>query len=188
MSQVRKTKAERTPSPPGALLAGVTLAIFLFWIGFTATVKSHELLLGGCTTALTLALFFNIIRTESLRFRLRLRDLLVIWRVPGAVLRDCWILIVVLFNDLTGREPAGSFYRACGFRTSTHDPVLIGRSALAIAYTTASPNMMVIGIDPAQSLMLFHQLKRDPVPRSAQALGAAGQHASSLQPVQGASR
>ena len=69
----------------------------------------------------------------------------------------------------------GSFYRACGFRISTHDTLLIGRSALAIAYTTASPNMMVIGIDPAQSLMLFHQLKRDAVPSYAQSPGAAGQ-------------
>ncbi|RXH53979.1 hypothetical protein GRAN_4948 [Granulicella sibirica] len=30
---------------------------------------------------------------------------------------------------------------------------------MAIAYTTASPNIIVIGIDPAQSRMLFHQIK-----------------------------
>ena len=74
-----------------------------------ATFKSHELLLGACAAGLTLALYFNILRTEMLQFRLRIRDLLLIRQVPAAVLKDCWVLIVVLAKDVTGRERAGLF-------------------------------------------------------------------------------
>lgn len=176
MSDERTTQIGRKLNHPVALLSGVGCAVLLLWISFTASGDLHELLLGACAAALTLALFLNLIRTESLDYRLHLRDLALVGQVPKAILKDCWILTVVLFKDLAGKERAGSYYRACGFRATTHDPVRLGREALATAFTTASPNMMVIGIDPAQSLMVFHQVKRDAVPAYAQALGAAGQH------------
>ena len=183
MSRAHTNRWDGTLRHPGICLTGVAAAVLLLWIGFTTSVKPHEFLLGACATALTVALFRNLVRNEALPFRLRLRDLLLVWQLPKAILTDCWILTVVLVKDLTGRERAGSHYRACGFRISTRDPVRIGRGALAIAYTTASPNMVVIGIDPAQSLMLFHQLRRDAVPAYAQALGAAGQHDTAAAPT-----
>ena len=188
MSKARTQQPGETLSHPGIRLTGVAAAVLLFWISFTASVKAHELLLGTCATALTVALFRNMLRTEELHFRLRCRDLSLVWQLPKAILTDCWILTVVLVKDLTGRERAGSHYRACGFRVSTHDPVLVGRAALAIAYTTASPNMLVIGIDPVQSLMLFHQLQPGAVPAYAQALGAAGQNDAPAPTTAGAGR
>ncbi len=67
---------------------------------------------------------------------------------------------------------AGSYYRVCGFATSKEDPRLIGRRVLATAYTSASPNSIVIGIDFTQSRMLVHQVERREISALAQELGA----------------
>jgi multisubunit Na+/H+ antiporter MnhE subunit len=157
---------------PATLLTSTAVVVLLAWVTFTASPKLHELLVGVVATAVTTAFFANVLRTETLRLQPRFRDFAQIWRLPGDILKDSWLVIVVLFKDLAGIERAGSFYRLCGFRSSEHDPVLISRSALATAYATCSPNMIVIGIDPKQSHMIFHQIKRDEVPRLAQELGA----------------
>lgn len=175
MSKSRVGQSTGLWSRPVPLLSVAALVILLLWIGFTATWKPHELLVGLGATAVTLALFANLLRNQMLQFSFHPRDVLLIWQLPGAILKDCWILLVVLFKDLTGKERAGSFYRACGFHLSPKDPLLVGRGALAVVFTTMSPNMMVIGIDPAQSLMIFHQLQRDTIPPYARALGAGAQ-------------
>lgn len=157
---------------PGRLITGAACAVFFLWWAFTASHKLHEMLVGLIATALTAAFFANVLRTETLNLELRARDLAQCWRLPKEILHDCWVLTVVLWKDLFGGQPAGSFYRACGFKTSRRDPLLIGRTALAVAYTTMSPNMLVIGVDPDQSLMLFHQLQRDKVSEMTRQLGA----------------
>lgn len=158
---------------PGRLIAGVTLAVAFLWVTFTATLKAHELILGLLSTAITMLFFWNVLRTETMSIDLHLRDLLLARQLPGTIVKDCWLVTVVLFKDLFGKEKAGSFYRACGFKTSRRDPLLVGRSALAVAYSSMSPNMIAIGIDPAQSLMLFHQIRRDSISDFNQQLGAA---------------
>ncbi len=191
MSKARAQHAGGMFDHPGRLLSVAAVAVLLLWAGFTAGFKVHEMLVGAVATAATVAFLANVLRTETFAFDLRLRDVLQVWQLPAAIARDSWILIVVLFKDLLGWERAGSFYLTCGFKTSRRDPLLVGRSALAVMYTTMSPNMMVIGIDPEQSLMLFHQLKRDAVPEYSQALGAyAGKSTAErhTQPSEGVSR
>ncbi len=157
---------------PGRLLLGAGIVVLFLWRVFTDSPSWHELAVGLVSTALTVLFFANVLRTETLSFELRLADIALCWRLPAEILRDCWVVTAVLFKDLFGIERAGSYYRACGFKASRRDPLMVGRSALATMYATMSPNMLVIGIDPAQSLMLFHQLKRDKVSTMAQALGA----------------
>lgn len=172
MSKARAQHAGGMFDRPGQLLSGAAVLVYFFWYAFTASGKPHELLVGVGATALTVWFFANVLRTETLNVELRLRDLAQCWRLPKEIVHDCWVITAVLFKDLFGVERAGSFYRACGFKTSRRDPLLMGRTALAVAYTTASPNMLVIGIDPAQSLMLFHQIQRDKVSEMTRRLGA----------------
>ncbi len=75
-------------------------------------------------------------------------------------------------SDLLHLRPAGSYYRVCGFKCSKRDPAILGRGVLAMIYMTATPNSIVLGIDPQSSRMLFHQLERASVPKMARALGA----------------
>jgi multisubunit Na+/H+ antiporter MnhE subunit len=179
---VSKKRAQRAGGMfdhPGRLLTGTTVIVALLWAGFTAGFKLHEMLVGLLATGLTVLFFANLLRTETLNLELRGRDLLCVAHVPASILKDCWIALVVLFEDLVGKRPAESRYVACGFKTGQRDPLLVGRSALAVTYATMSPNMIVIGIDPAQSLMLYHQLRRDRVPDFVRALGASDETASS---------
>ena len=38
------------------------------------------------------------------------------------------------------------------------------RRALAIAYTTITPNFVVVGIDKERAQLVYHQIKQSPIP------------------------
>jgi multisubunit Na+/H+ antiporter MnhE subunit len=172
LSKSRAQRAGGLFDRPGRLLTGAAILVYFLWYAFTASTKPHELLVGLGAVALTVLFFANVLRTEKLNVTFQASDLALCWHLPADILKDCWVLTVVLAKDLLGTERAGSFYRDCGFVTSRRDPLLMGRTALAIAYTSMSPNMLIIGIDPEQSLMLFHQVQRDEVPDLTRKLGA----------------
>lgn len=171
MNAAKAQGATREVRGRGPLLAGATVVFSMLWAAYTATTKLHELLVGAVVVILTVLFFFHLLRTEELKLNVQLRDLAQLWPIPWYLLSGCWTITRVLFEDLSGRR-AGSFYRTCGFKTSRHDPTLLSRTALAVTYTSVTPNFIVIGVDPAQSLMFFFQLKRTPVPKMTRALGA----------------
>ncbi len=81
-------------------------------------------------------------------------------------------MTVVLLKDLLHIAPAESLYRVSPFATADEDPDHLGRRVLATAYSTATPSIIVIGIDVDQRRMLFHQIKRRDLPSMTKALGA----------------
>ncbi len=163
--------AVRESKPHPVLLALTILLTPALWILFVATINPHELLVGAFASVLTIAFTLFVCRFSPTRPQFRARDLIQAWRIPGYILSDAFTITFVLAKDLLHLAPAGSHFRVCGFDASAHDPVREARSILAIAYATATPNSIVLGIDPAQSRMLFHQLKATPVPKMIQFLG-----------------
>ncbi len=156
----------------GVLSVVVTAVLMAIgWVWFVGSLRPHELIVGAVVVALSTAFCTLVFRAESLPFELRAHDILQGWRIPGAMVSKCAQITGVLLRDLAG-QPAGSFYRVCGFRSGLRDPAAIARSALAIAYSTAAPNFIVIGIDPHQNHMLFHQIERTEVSSMTKALGA----------------
>ena len=148
-----------------------TLGMGAGWILLVAGTKPHEMLVGAVVIVASMALLVRVLREQRLKFRFRARHFLLIWRTPWSIAQDCARITWFLLKDLSGQR-TGSFYRAAGFRTSAHDPEAIGRSILATLFTTASPNSIVIGIDPSRSLILFHQLERSEVSTMTKMLGA----------------
>ena len=164
-------KSERRPGEAIEL----TIIAFLLaagWIGLVSSTKLHEMILGAAVVALLTPFAARVLRSDSLNLRLSPGDLLQGWRIPWYILTGCWEITLLFLRDLIAGRRTHSYYRACSFRTSNRDPILIGRSVLAVAYTTTAPNFIVIGIDDKQDQMLFHQLKRSSVPKMSQALGA----------------
>jgi hypothetical protein len=153
-------------------LAGIAILIAAGWIGLVANASPHELLVDGGVIALLTPFAARLLRSNWLTLNFHLQDVVQCWRVPWYVLTGCWEITVLLLRDLLAGKRTSSFYRACNFRISRRDPVLVARSVLAVAYTTMSPNFIVIGIDADQKQMLFHQLERSSVPRMSQRLGA----------------
>lgn len=157
---------------PFQLLSITCIILAVGWIYFVGNLHLHEMILGAAVVALSTSFCTLIYKSETLPFDLRLRDVLQAWRIPGEILKDSIAVIGVLFCDLFLGKRAGSFYRASGFRGGKHDPLIVGRSALAVMYGTMSPNMIIIGIDTSQSHMLFHQIKKDDLPKLVRELGA----------------
>jgi multisubunit Na+/H+ antiporter MnhE subunit len=168
--KVGRHKSERRPGQAIELTV-VALLLAAGWIGLVSSTKLHEMVVGAAVVALLTAFAARVLRADSLNLRVGPRDLLQGWRIPWYILTGCWEITLLFLRDLAGKR-THSYYRACSFRTSNRDPILIGRSVLAVAYTTAAPNFIVIGIDDKQDQMLFHQLQRSSVPKMSQALGA----------------
>ncbi len=142
------------------------------WVLFVAGIHWHEMLVGlGVDIAATMFLV-NLCKLAAPSLRLEWRDVIQCWRLPWYVLSDSWQITVVLARDIISAPRAGSYFRVSGFETSKHDQHMRGRTVLATVYTTASPNSIVIGIDPNLSRMLFHQIKRSRVSKMARSLGA----------------
>jgi multisubunit Na+/H+ antiporter MnhE subunit len=155
------------------LLVGLTIVLTPgLWILFVGTSNPHELLVGLACSVATILFTLFVCRFSSSELEFRSRDLMQGWRIPWYIVSGVYEITLVLAKDLLQLEPAKSLYRVCGFDTSAHDPVRAARTVLAIAYTTTAPNFIVIGVDPAQSRMLFHQIESSSVPKMTQALGA----------------
>lgn len=148
------------------------LAFFLLWMLFVSEVAKGEILAGIAAALVTVIALKASERAKPLRFRPPLRALAQAWRIPGLLLQGTWTLIQELARRMLGRpsrsallltrfEPRGARSHASGIR------------ALAVIYVTFPPNFLIIGIDPARNLMLYHQVRREPVPEIVRRLESA---------------
>lgn len=141
------------------------------WILFGASTRPEEMIVGCACTLLTVAFSAYVARTTHIEICLRLADVIQVWRIPIYLITGAWEIVAVLFKDVLHIAPAESLYRAIPFEKDS-TPVGTGRRVLAVAYTTATPNSIVVGIDPKTHWMLFHQLKRTDVHTMTRRLGA----------------
>ncbi len=154
------------------LLAVAIVLAPALWIVFVASINPHELIVGLFASVATLVFAIFVCGNSSTHLELHARDIAQGWRIPWYIASGVWDILLVLLKDVLRLKPAPDLYTVCGFDSSSHDPVRIARTVLAVSYTTMGPNSLVIGIDPAQSRMLLHQMSPGSIPRMAQALGA----------------
>jgi multisubunit Na+/H+ antiporter MnhE subunit len=152
-----------------ALLLGV--ALDLFWTACVASFAAHELIIGIPATVLSVAFCLFTVHKLDLRFRPSPVELAEIWRLPWYVTLDVAQVVWVLVQDLAGKR-APSLFRSAPWRENEESGRGTARRVLATAYTTVSPNFIVVGIDREQGQMLFHQLRATKVPVLAERLGA----------------
>ncbi|MFP5236252.1 MAG: hypothetical protein ACLGSD_10135 [Acidobacteriota bacterium] len=143
------------------------------WVLFvSSSINLHEMYVGAACVVLTVVFGSSVARSLGLNLTLRWRDMAQALRIPWYELTGNWTLTLVLIKDLLHIAPAENRFRVCGFDSSRHDPVRIARTVMAVAFSSSAPNFIVIGIDPGQSRMLFHQIQSTPLTRMAQELGA----------------
>lgn len=159
---------------PKAIFVALLAAILMSgeWILLVAGTHINEMIVGAASVLASGAFLFLVHRSSTLHTDFRLSDMAKGWRIPWYVVSDIFVITIVLFKDLFGIEKAKSLFRVSGFQTGKEDPILVVRRVLATAYTSASPNTIVLGIDYTSSRMLFHQLKRTPLPQMTNDLGA----------------
>lgn len=145
---------------------------YLCWLVFTGTFAIHELLIGVVSASLASTGMFVIDRCYPARFSPELRELLTLWRIPGQVISGTWKILGLAAKDLLGIRRAQSVFSVARFdagrKDDAHDSA---RRVLAVAYSTVSPDIIVMGVNATDNRLLFHQLEKGSVPKLIQELG-----------------
>lgn len=148
-----------------------TVGIWLAWVGFlfvvwmslVATTATAEVLagLGVATLGATGA---EIVRRTML-IRLRPWQLIPrgVWRLPGVIVRECLMMVVVVWRQLRTPEDNLGAFRGIAFDPGADDdPRDAARRAAYTALVSVSPNTYVVGIDREHNNMLVHELVPGP--------------------------
>jgi multisubunit Na+/H+ antiporter MnhE subunit len=135
--------------------------LVVLWLAFVDTFDSAEVALGLVAAAVA-ATAAELVRSQDLvRFSMDPRWLGDVHRLPGQVLRDCWLLAVALWRHCTGRPVRGVF-RVVPFPTEADDARSAGRRALVTTLVSVAPNTVVVGVEGAEGELLVHQLVPEP--------------------------
>ncbi len=94
------------------------------------------------------------------------------WRAPLYAVIGTYEIFLALAKQVFLRKPAGSLVLAARYDAGGDDARSAARRALTIAFTTALPNFVIIGIDRERSLMVFFQISRSDIPQMTKNLGA----------------
>jgi hypothetical protein len=158
------------PSAGAAAIYAACLAAA--WVWLVAGVHLHEMIVGAATVVVA-TLFLRLVhqsRPSVVDFSWK--DVAQGWRIPGYLVQDVWLVAAAFLKDLLRVQPAGSYYRVCGFKGNGRDPRVVARSVLATLYATCTPNFIMVGVDLQSGKMLFHQVERTSLSEMVRALGA----------------
>jgi hypothetical protein len=146
--------------------------LFVFWLIYVGQTSSHELLVGAGAAALAATGAEAVRGLNFARFYPHTRWLGLFWRVPGLIVADCWILTQVLAaRILLGKEIEGRT-ATTRFEPGGADPRSAARRAIAVTFSSLSPNFIAIRIDRKEKLLLYHQVRCAGVPVMLRKLGA----------------
>lgn len=150
------TRRKHRVWPPALLLTcGMLYGIYLL---FASSLDRTELLAGiGAAIVATIATT-TVDLLGIVRFRPALRDLMQAWRIPWYLVEGTYEIFQGLSRQLFTRGGADSVVRAVRFKVGGDDSRSAALRALAVIYTTITPNFIVFGIVRKQRLLLYHQI------------------------------
>lgn len=157
----------------GPLFWGASFALSLgAWFVFVGKLGWNELIVGtaGSVLAATAA---DIVWAQHIAgFRDNAGWVLQMWRLPKYMVTGSWEIFSVLLRQISGGAPAESLVLSVPFDAGGDDDASAARRALAVAYTTSTPNFVVIGVDRKRGRLVYHQIERSPVLEVTKKLGA----------------
>jgi multisubunit Na+/H+ antiporter MnhE subunit len=147
--------------------AGLWLATFVFalcsWFVLVGKLGWDELIVAVVCAAIAASAGQLVWSQNAAAFRDHTGKFLQMWRLPKYMITGSWEIFSVLLRQLFGGKPAESLVLGVRYDPVSDDPSDAALRALAIAYTTSTPNFVVIGIDRPRRRLIFHQIKRSPV-------------------------
>lgn len=157
----------------GAKLLTTTAVFYAIYLLYASTLAPTELV-AGIGAAVVSAIAASVFGAMGIvQFRPRFRDLVECWRIPWYAVEGTVELFRALARQLFTSKGADSLVRAVPFAVGEDDdPKAMARRALAVAYTTMTPNFVVFGITHNQALLLYHQVLSGPVLKMTINLGA----------------
>jgi multisubunit Na+/H+ antiporter MnhE subunit len=146
---------------------GLWIATFVLalgaWFVFVGKLGWDELIAALVCAAIAASASQLVWSQHAAAFRDHTGKFLQMWRLPKYMIIGSWEIFSVLLRQLFGGKPAESLVLAVRYDPVSEDPSDAALRALAIAYTTSTPNFVVIGIDRPRRRLIFHQIKRSPV-------------------------
>jgi multisubunit Na+/H+ antiporter MnhE subunit len=146
----------------------------LLWHVFEGRFAPDILLYGIVACSITLFAARIVLQERLTPLRTQFRFLAQAWRLPKLIVTGAWEVVAVLARQIFLRKPADSLLYSVPFDAGADDEDSAFRRALAIGYTTATPNFVIIGIDREKGLLVYHQIRKSPVPEMTKRLGAKG--------------
>ncbi|WP_395857198.1 Na+/H+ antiporter subunit E [Cystobacter fuscus] len=142
------------------------------WVLFVASLEAGELLVGVPVAALGATASQIVWEIRLARVVPRLRWLAEGWRLPIYMFTGTWEILVVLARHLFTRKKAESLLFAVPYESPGDEEHATLIQALAIGYTTMTPNFVVVDIDLERKLLIYHQISKTDVLEMTKKLGA----------------
>ena len=139
------------------------ICFILFWLLYVYQFNLKEVLAGVCASGLAFVPLWLSRRAEKITFQPELHWVLQTWRLPGEIVRGCGVLLRQMGRTIL-RKKSESTFQVARFIGTTDQRRQLAQRALAITLATVPPNSLVVGIDTEADLILFHQVKKVPVP------------------------
>lgn len=152
-------------------LAATWVSQWALWLIFANNAGFREMIAGGA--AATLATWFVrmfVLRTGDC-FQVRFRHAVQLVHVPAVLVSGTLTVFALIARRLRGAAVRDEI-AIVPFRAPGSSPDEKARRALAIAFFTATPNALVLGILPEENILFFHRLEAEPVPRFLEVFGA----------------
>jgi multisubunit Na+/H+ antiporter MnhE subunit len=157
----------------GPLFWAVAFGILLGgWFLFVGKIEWAELLVGTAGAAIAASTAQLVWAQHIAAFRDHAGWVLEMWRLPKYMITGSWEIFEVLFKQLFAGKRAESLLLAVPYEATGEDDASAARRALAVTYTTSTPNFVVVGVDRERGHLVFHQIKRSPVLQMTKNLGA----------------
>jgi multisubunit Na+/H+ antiporter MnhE subunit len=158
----------------GTWIAWATTFVALYgvYLLFVSTLTKPELFVGILVTFIATLAAGAFGTIGLVRFKPTLRELIQAWRLPYYAVQGSWELFKALGQQLFTKDGAESLIRSVPFEVGDEDAHSAGRRALAVTYTTLTPNFVVLGIAHKQALMIYHQVLAGEVLQMTVNLGA----------------
>jgi len=142
------------------------------WFLFVGKLEWNELLAGTVGAAVAATAAQLVWAQHIAAFRDHAGWVLQMWRLPKYMVTGSWEIFEVLFRQLFGGRRAESLLLAVPYEAVGDDDASAARRALAVTYTTSTPNFVVLGIDRERGQLVFHQIKRSKILQVTKNLGA----------------
>jgi len=149
------------------------LMYYALYLGFTDNTGFRELITGACVATVATVATLVLASAGRVHFRFRMRDVFQAWHIPWYVILGTVEVLHGLGKQVFRRRGAPSLIAAVPFDPGKHNsPTDAARRALAITFTTETPNSIVLGIVEEQKLLIYHQITPGKVRAMTRNLGA----------------
>ncbi len=152
--------------------ASLWVVFYLLWLLFAGSTAIAELVVGVPVASMATLAIESVQACRMAQVALRGRWFARALWLPWYVLVDTGRILVVLVRHVLRIEPAPSLLFATPFNANGDDDEAATRRALATAYTTMTPNSIVIDVDTSRGLLFCHQLRETATSKIMRSLGA----------------